>query len=285
MFVEKKTKLQIEQGVVENLLKDFKHEVIGDTAKCLRSVLGSKSIMRMPTSSEVIEKLTGAQYSVFSSEGLIWVDGVAFSETDFVAIAMTREMVAQSAYIYAGGDISNINEVKFEVGKPISIFEESFIEHMSEILPNLFNYRVLGGQKFGDDVQFPSQLTKVELAFDAISDIYIDEMAFDLNGAKLVFKIIVTKSLLTQLAKTDSCNGKTLDNTVKRNVEVSVSGFYECESMLLEDIVNLEVGDCIPIQENLVGGLKSCLKSGDVILSHSGTIGTNSSKQIIFKCN
>lgn len=285
MFVENKTKLQIEQGKVENLLKGFKAKVTGDVARCLRSVLGTQAIMRIESSSDSIEKLTGAQYSILVGNKLVWVDGVAFSDTEFVGVAVSREMVAKCAYMYAGGDKGKIADMVFDLEKPISILEESFVSHLSSQLLAKFNNEVLGDQPMGIDDEYPRHLSGVELSLDAIRDVYIDEMVFNVDGVELKVNIVSTKAMLSKLGDSVATGNESLDDVVKRNVEINVGAFYACETMLLEEVTSLEVGDCIPLVEKPTGGLKACLKSGDVELSSNGVIGTNSADQIIFKCN
>ena len=285
MFVKNKTKLQIEQGKVENLLRGFKNKVTGELAKSLRSVLGTKSIMRVQSDLDSIEVLTGAQYSVLTGNGLVWVDGVAFSDTDFIGLALSREVVSKSAYMYAGGDRTKVGEVAFNPEKPLGIFEESFVSHLSgKILP-LFDAIALRDQLINEEGGFPSRLSETELSLDAIRDVYIDEIALNVEGVILKVGIVVSKGLLGEFDGVGGVVENSLDSTVKRKVEIDVGAFYVCETMCLEDVVNLEVGDLIPLIELSDGSLNACLKSSNIELSSSGVIGTNSTDQIIFKCN
>ena len=286
MFVEKKTKFQIEQGEVENLIGGLKDVVTGNMAKCLRQVLCTQAITRIEPNPETIKKVNGVQYSEIRGAEYAWLDGVAFGDTDFIGIGVDRVSAAKCSCMYAGGTDEMVASVEYNSDKPISVFEESFTNHLSDELLPLFTIETTGALiiENGHD-SYPKRLSNVELALDAIKDVYIFEIAFLINNVEIKLHLIATKSAVSRFGASGISNSVSLDEVVKRDVAVSIGAFYECERMEVDDILSLAVGDCIPLSETTVGKLKASLISGDVVLHPSGVVGMNSSGQVVFKCN
>ncbi|PSV01106.1 hypothetical protein [Photobacterium kishitanii] len=283
MFIDKKSKSELELLQAESLARHLKSDLANTISQVLRKVLG-KPFTRTVPDVVTIKKITNSEYIKTAEPKLSYKLGYVFNKTDFSFVGFPRKFISQCAYFYAGGKNEFIYDSSLDATK-LNLTEESFFSDFTKILSKEIERIFLSGDQF-EDLELVDFIG-ADMQLSSSCGIFEDELLFECDGATLHVPLFATKDILKKInsASMSDESNVTLASIAKNKAMVSLISSFKVDGLDVLDIMKLKIGDTFPVRLLDDGSPETYLHTVDNAIQVSGTVGCGSMNQYVFKCN